>query len=101
MPRHRLHVTSRCLPRIPGEQAGCEDSMTAPKIINPRTWNGKRLSGEWLVSLKVDGIRAIWHDDVGWLSRANKPLYHLPSWQSGRPRDCEIFVNNFRDTIRA
>lgn len=75
--------------------------MTAPNIINPRSWNGNRLDGEWLVTLKVDGIRAIWHDDVGWLSRANKPLYNIPSWQPGRPRDCEVFVRTFRDTVRA
>lgn len=75
--------------------------MTASKIINPRSWNGKRLNGEWLVTLKVDGIRAIWHDDVGWLSRANKPLYNIPPWTPDRPRDCEIFVRTFRDTVRA
>lgn len=75
--------------------------MTGPKIINPRAWNGKELSGEWLVSLKVDGVRAIWHDELGWLSRANKPLYNIPSWRPGHPRDCEVFVNNFPDTIRA
>lgn len=75
--------------------------MTGPKIINPRSWNRKRLTGEWLVTVKVDGIRAIWHDDLGWLSRANKPLYNIPAWREGQPRDCEVFVNNFRDTIRA
>lgn len=75
--------------------------MTGSKIINPRSWNGKRLTGEWLVSLKVDGVRAIWHNDLGWLSRANKPLYNIPRWREGQPRDCEVFVNDFRDTIRA
>jgi hypothetical protein len=75
--------------------------MTDPKIINPRSWNGKALLGDWLVTLKLDGVRAIWHDDRGWLSRANKPLHNIPPWREGRPRDCEVFVNNFRDTIRA
>lgn len=75
--------------------------MIGSKVINPRAWNGKRLTGEWLVSLKVDGIRAIWHDDLGWLSRANKPLYNIPPWRPGRPRDCEVFVKTFHDTIRA
>ncbi|MEY9135024.1 ATP-dependent DNA ligase [Bradyrhizobium diazoefficiens] len=75
--------------------------MTFPKINNPRSWNGKALTGEWLVTLKLDGVRAIWHDEHGWTSRANKPLHNIPSWQEGHPRDCEVFVNNFRDTIRA
>ncbi|WP_157790871.1 hypothetical protein [Bradyrhizobium elkanii] len=53
------------------------------------------------MTLKLDGVRAIWHDKRGWLSRANKSLHNIPPWRAGQPRDCEIFVNNFRDTIRA
>ena len=75
--------------------------MTGPKHINPRSWNGRRLTGTWLVSLKIDGVRALWHHDLGWLSRANKPLYNIPPWREGQPRDCEVFVNNLCDTIRA
>lgn len=75
--------------------------MTAPRITNPRPWNGKALAGHWSVSFKVDGVRAIWHDERGWLSRANKPLYNISPWRQGQPRDCEVFINNFRDTIRA
>ncbi|MBR0866307.1 hypothetical protein JQ614_32280 [Bradyrhizobium diazoefficiens] len=75
--------------------------MTVPKTINPRSWDGKRLIGEWLVTLKVDGVRAIWDEKHGWLSRAGKELRNIPSWRPGHPRDCEVFVNSFRDTIRA
>src|ERR1700758_2405049 len=75
--------------------------MKNADINNPRPWNGKGLAGEWLVSLKVDGVRAIWHDEQGWLSRANNRLYNIPTWQHGLPRDCEIFVGSFRDPIRA
>ncbi|WP_316186480.1 hypothetical protein [Bradyrhizobium sp. SZCCHNRI2014] len=75
--------------------------MADRKINNPRSWNGKALSGDWLVTLKLDGVRAIWHDERGWLSRANKPLHNIPPWREGRPRDCEVFINTFRDTIRA
>lgn len=71
------------------------------QINHPRSWNGKPLIGDWLVTLKVDGVRAIWHNDKGWMSRANKPLHNIPPWQEGWPRDCEIFVDSFRDTIRA
>jgi ATP-dependent DNA ligase len=75
--------------------------MTDRKINNPHSWNGKALLGDWLVTLKLDGVRAIWHDERGWLSRANKPLHNIPPWRQGQPSDCEVFVNNFRDTIRA
>lgn len=75
--------------------------MTAPTINNPRSWNGSAQAGDWAVSLKLDGVRAIWHDKRGWISRANKPLYNIPPWRDGEPRDCEVFVNSFRDTIRA
>lgn len=75
--------------------------MTVSKINNPRSWNGNALAGDWKVTLKLDGVRGIWHDETGWMSRANKPLYNIPPWREGRPRDCEVFVNNFRDTIRA
>ncbi|MEH2539171.1 hypothetical protein [Bradyrhizobium sp. AZCC 1699] len=75
--------------------------MTDRKINNPRSWNGKALTGNWLVTLKLDGVRAIWHDERGWLSRANKSLHNIPPWRAAQPRDCEVFVNNFRDTIRA
>lgn len=71
------------------------------EINRPRAWNGNKLAGNWLVTLKLDGVRAVWHDEQGWLSRANKPLCHLPPWHQGRPRDCEVFVGTFRDTIRA
>ncbi|MFK4511815.1 hypothetical protein [Bradyrhizobium daqingense] len=75
--------------------------MTARTINNPRSWNGSALVGDWAVSLKVDGVRAIWHDKLGWISRASKPLHNIPPWRHGQPRDCEVFVNTFRDTIRA
>ena len=72
------------------------------RFINKATgWNGKALLGEWLLTTKVDGVRAIWDAHAGWLRRAAKPLFNLPPWQPGQPRDCEVFVNNFRDTLIA
>ncbi|WP_441280815.1 hypothetical protein [Tardiphaga sp. 862_B3_N1_1] len=56
--------------------------------------------GTWQVTFKVDGVRAIWHDQHGWISRADKPLYNIPPYQGG-PRDCELYVGSFRNTIRA
>jgi hypothetical protein len=70
-------------------------------INRPRTWDGNKLAGDWIVTVKIDGVRAIWHDQQGWLSRANKPLYNIPPRTQGGASDCEIFVGTFRDTIRA
>ncbi|MBR0854785.1 ATP-dependent DNA ligase [Bradyrhizobium liaoningense] len=75
--------------------------MGDSKINHPRSWNGKALAGDWMVTLKLDGVRAIWNDETGWMSRANRLLYNIPPWREGHARDCEVFVNNFRDTIRA
>lgn len=63
-------------------------------INKPLSWNGKALAGHWLVTLKIDGVRAIWHDELGWQSRANKPLHNIPDWTGG-PRDCELYVHSF------
>jgi hypothetical protein len=74
--------------------------MKNTEINRPRAWNGKQLTGDWLVTLKVDGVRAIFQNG-GWLSRAGMPLLNIPMWRPGRPHDCEVFVGSFRDTIRA
>jgi ATP-dependent DNA ligase len=70
-------------------------------VNRPRAWNGNLLAGDWVVTFKIDGVRAIWRDDHGWFSRANKPLYNIPPWRQSSARDCEVFVGTFRDTIRA
>lgn len=73
----------------------------AQEFIKPRAWRGGDLVGDWQVTLKLDGVRAIWHHQLGWLSRAQKPLYNIPPWRHGVACDCELFVGSFRDTIRA
>lgn len=80
-------------------------------MIKAKAWNGKALPGEWEITYKIDGVRALWTSE-GWLSRANKPLYNVPTpvltqfrdakpprWMPGS--DCEVYLGNFRDTIRA
>ena len=74
--------------------------MSCPEINKPTSWNRRALAGTWHVTLKVDGVRAIWHDEYGWISRAGKPLYNIPPYQGG-PLDCELYVGSFRDTIIA
>ena len=75
--------------------------MTQVAINKPVPWHGQALTGEWLMTLKVDGVRAIWNDErCAWLSRVGNLLYNIPLRRSG-PRDCELYVGSFRDTIRA
>lgn len=74
--------------------------MPNTNFIKPSIWNGEALTGEWLVTIKVDGVRALWDDHQGWLSRARRPLHHIPPWQAGA-RDCELYVHSFRETIVA
>lgn len=74
--------------------------MKHVEINRPRSWNGKSLRGDWLLTLKVDGVRAIWNGR-NWQSRARKPLYNIPRWRPGSPRDCEVYVDTFVDTIKA
>lgn len=40
-------------------------------------WNGKDLEGEWIATIKLDGVQVIVKDKVA-TSRAGKPLYNIP-----------------------
>lgn len=85
---------------------------------SPALWNGKDLKGTWHVTIKIDGVRALWvHDQplststmgIGhWESRAGKPLYNIPApfisitteqWWPGT--DCELYLGSLKETIRA
>jgi ATP-dependent DNA ligase len=68
--------------------------------IKAKAWNGKALKGNWFVTTKRDGVRAIWNG-TEWRSRADKPLYNIPAWDYDLATDVEVFVGSFRDTIRA
>lgn len=88
-------------------------------MIRAKDWDGKDLKGTWEVTLKIDGVRALWDIDAGgWVSRAGKPLYNipLPSFtprpnmqpDAATPNDIEVYHHdsndqkvNFKNTIRA
>lgn len=74
------------------------------------TWNGEDLKGEWRVTIKIDGVRAVWwpgssvdnFSGRGWWSRANKPLLNVPPPANpNRPANCELFLGSLKDTVRA
>jgi ATP-dependent DNA ligase len=60
-----------------------------------KIWDGTDLKGEWLISIKIDGVRC--HKINGrFMSRKNKPLYNIPDIDF---EIAEIFCDSFKETI--
>lgn len=68
------------------------------ELNNLKPYVGQRLSNNLVISIKIDGVRAVFKDGV-WLSRANKPLYNLPL--NVPEGTYEVFLGNFDKTISA
>lgn len=66
-------------------------------MIKAKNWSGKDLKGVWQVTIKIDGVRALWNG-TEWISRRGTPLYNLPRYSSG-PVDCEVYCGGFKETI--
>jgi ATP-dependent DNA ligase len=65
------------------------------KIIRPRIYVGGALNGEWIASLKIDGVRCIFKDGLAF-SRNGMVLNNVPTDHS--LRDAEFFVGDFDTT---
>ncbi len=67
----------------------------------PTAWNGNALTGAWLATYKLDGVRALMTPS-GAVSRAGKALnnlaQHLPT---AGMRDVEVYLGSFEATIAA
>lgn len=61
----------------------------------PKPWNGKDLQGDYQVTAKIDGVRALVKDGNA-VSRAGKPLYGLSSFPDG---DYEIFDKDWATSV--
>lgn len=69
--------------------------------IKIKTWDGEPLPGPWLVTYKIDGVRAFLTPE-GARSRADKPLYNLGTFlPSEGERDVEVYLGSFEDSISA
>lgn len=69
-------------------------------MIKARNWSGKDLKGEWTVTIKIDGVRALWNDKLQrWESRNGKPLYNIPTCNVDVAKDVEVFCGSFKETI--
>lgn len=64
-------------------------------MIKINNWKGNDLSGKWVITTKLDGVRCIVTDGVA-LSRAGKPLYNIPKIPDG---DYEVFIEDWNHTV--
>lgn len=68
-------------------------------MILAKPWSGESLNGEWDLTFKVDGVRAIRKGDT-YVSRSGKPLYnldHLPSIY----QDVEVYTGSWEGSVSA
>ena len=64
------------------------------------SWKGNDLEGPWLVTYKIDGVRAFLRP-TGAFSRKDKPLYNLTSYLPSKgERDVEVFLGTFKESIQ-
>jgi ATP-dependent DNA ligase len=63
-----------------------------------KTWSGEDLEGEWIASIKIDGVRMLRDEHGNPVSRNNKPLYNLESVPK-EIVDCEIYYSSWEETI--
>lgn len=68
------------------------------KMIKASDWKGNDLKGEYIFSVKIDGVRMLRDSEGNPVSRNNKPLYNLESVPK-EITDCEIFYKSWEDTI--
>lgn len=67
-------------------------------MIKAKLYQGQPLKGLWDVTLKIDGVRALFSEGQV-LSRRGKPLYNIPTDHG--LTDCEVFLGSFKETISA
>lgn len=64
-------------------------------MIKAKEWDRTNLSGDWLFTYKVDGVRALVKGGIA-LSRSNKPLHGLKHLPDG---DYEIFHKDWETSV--
>jgi DNA ligase-1 len=91
------------LPQRPAEDPDAEGGKSAPGLLLATSWdNATDLSG-WLMSEKLDGVRAFW-DGKQFLSRQGN-LFHAPEWfveaLPDTPLDGELWIDRkkFQRTV--
>lgn len=67
-------------------------------MIKAKLYKGQPLKGLWDVTIKIDGVRALFADGQV-TSRRGKPLYNIPT--NHDLTDCEVFLGSFKASIQA
>lgn len=67
-------------------------------FVKATPWKEVDLKGEWMVSLKIDGVR-VFKFDSGWYSRAGKPLYNLDHIEAPTGGSYEVYNTNWEDSV--
>ena len=63
---------------LPAQPRGGNEAVQPPPLLLAETWDGKLDPAGWLLSEKLDGVRAYWTGSV-FLSRQGH-RYHAPAW---------------------
>jgi DNA ligase 1 len=75
-----------------------KQSVHAPPLLLAETWDGGVDPAGWLLSEKLDGVRAYW-DGSRFLSRLGNP-FHAPNWFAAglpdAPQDGELWIGRKR-----
>jgi hypothetical protein len=77
--------------------------MLRGEELRMKLWKENDLEGMWDITVKIDGVNAIWSAEKGFLSRREKPLYNAN--QAGMDVGAiegevyEIFCGSFKETI--
>ena len=67
-------------------------------MIKVKNWKGNNLEGQWLVTLKLDGVRMLRCREGKPISRNKKPLYNLDHIDKNII-DCEIFLKDWETSV--
>lgn len=68
------------------------------KYIKPKPWKENDLKGQWIVTLKIDGVRMLRDSEGNPVSRSGKPLYNLEGISKGIT-DAEVYKDNWESSI--
>jgi DNA ligase-1 len=102
--RGDLAETARVGSDLPARPAADAAAKVAPPLLLAESWDGAADLAGWLMSEKLDGVRAYWTGKGEFLSRLGNP-FHVPDWfTAGLPRlplDGEFWIDRkaFQRTV--
>jgi DNA ligase-1 len=89
---------------VPARPATETTARVAPPLLLAESWDGAADLAGWLMSEKLDGVRAYWNGRGEFLSRLGNP-FHVPDWFTAGlphlPLDGEFWIDRkaFQKTV--